>query len=62
MEDFEIFLLQYFFKVKTQQPPLGNWLNFNIDHPYCIMSEINLCSSNENYEKAFQAINKKAKF
>ena len=48
--------------MKTQQPPLGNWLNFNIDHPYCIMSEINLCSSNENYEKAFQAINKKAKF
>ena len=26
MDDFEIFLLQYFLKVKTQRPPVGGWL------------------------------------
>ena len=34
MDDFEIFFwLKYLFEVKTQQTPVGGWLNSNIYHP-----------------------------
>jgi len=33
MDDFEIFLIAVFFLSETQQPPVGGWLNSNIDHP-----------------------------
>ena len=35
MDNLEFFfLLKHFFYVKMQQPLVGGWLNFNIDHPY----------------------------
>ena len=33
INDFELFLIAIFFKVKVQPPSAGAWLNSNIDHP-----------------------------
>ena len=62
MEDFEIFLLQYFFLSENTATSFGQLAQFQYWSPLRHNVEINLCSSNENYEKAFQAINKNAKF
>ena len=41
IDDFEnLFDCNIFFKVKMQLPPLGGWLNSNIDHPYSAIHKL----------------------